>query len=134
MTTKSYERSINDKKFKKLRVLLVGNEEMVREVRDTLRQVGHDVITRETVEDAQELYEKELKKFDVVYHMVEVERVPANDTGIPIIGENVGSLSAEEEIPEVPGDSDPEEIPSSPEEDEKGDEELTKEQDDNSVA
>ena len=74
METKSYERSVNDKKFKKLRVLLIGDEEMVADVRDTLRRVGHDVITRESIEDAQELYEKELKKFDVVYHMVEIKR------------------------------------------------------------
>src|SRR3990167_5841902 len=80
METKSYERNINDKKFKKLRVLLIGSEEMVREVRDTLRQVGHDVITRETVQNAQELYEKELKKFDVVYHMVEVESYTSEET------------------------------------------------------
>ncbi len=100
MPVKSHERSINDKKFKKLRVLLVGAEEIIREIRDKLREVGHDVITRETVEDAQELYEKELKKFDVVYHMVMVEKVQREIApGIPDLS-SAGSVSAMEVAPE----------------------------------
>ena|SRR3990167_243193 len=92
---KSHERNINDKTFKKLRVLLIGKEFITATVRDTLREVGHDVITRESIEDAKEVYEKELKKFDVVYHMVEV--IPEEEAVEEVVEDKIEVPTIEEE-------------------------------------
>lgn len=71
---KAHQRDVNDKKFKKYRVLLTGDEGFIaRKLKNKLRQQGHDVIGYDIVRGQDLLdigtLEHWIKQVDVVMHL-----------------------------------------------------------------
>lgn len=73
-TIQAHQRDVNDKKFKKYRVLLTGDEGFIsRKLKNRLRELGHDVIGYDIVrgQDLLDLgtLEHWIKQVDVVMHL-----------------------------------------------------------------
>lgn len=88
----------NESKFKSLRTLVIGEESnpLFCDVRDNLRNLGHDVITKLPSEFDLSMLQKLVKDYDFVYHL-------PTPTAPAAIAPALDDDEEDIEIDEVPG-------------------------------